>query len=87
MLLLGLGLGLLIGGVVGFNSGVRKIVGKVEVAAFEFLDALRDRYGTAVQRKIEVGEDEFGSPVYELAEFNELPEDLEDLGAELFDLR
>lgn len=81
-----IGLGVLVGGFIGFNVGVKLIVDKAEVAAQNFIDALRDRYGSTVERKVVVGEDEFGNPVLETAEFVELPEDLEDLGAELFNL-
>ena len=85
--LITLGFGLVIGGFVGFNVGVQRIVDKAEVAAQNFIDALRDRFGSVVEREVEVGEDEFGNPVVETAEFVELPEDLEDLGAELFNLK
>lgn len=85
--LIALGFGVLVGGFVGFNVGVRRIVDKAEVAAQNFIDALRDRYGSVVECEVEVGEDEFGNPVVETAEFVELPEDLEDLGAELFNLK
>ena len=82
-----LGFGVLIGGFVGFNVGVKRIVDKAEVAAQNFIDALRDRFGSVVEREVEVWEDEFGDPEVETAEFIELPEDLEDLGAELFNLK
>ena len=88
--LITLGFGLVIGGFigcnVGFNVGVREVVDKAEVAAQNFIDALRDRFGSVVEREVEVGEDEFGDPEVETVEFIELPEDLEDLGAELFNL-
>lgn len=75
------GFGIVIGGFVGFNVGVKRIVDKAEVAAQNFIDALRDRYGSVVEREVVVGDVEV-----EVAEFIELPEDLEDLGAELFNL-
>ena len=77
-----LGIGVLVGGFLGFNVGVKRIVDKAEVAAQDFIDALRDRYGSAVEREVVVGMDEEA----EVVEFIELPEDLEDLGAELFNL-
>ena len=77
-----LGFGLLVGGLVGFNVGVRKLADKSEAAAQEFIDALRDRYGVAVEHEVETSPD-----VFEVVEFVELPEDLEDLGGELFNLR
>ena len=77
-----LGFGVLVGGFVGFNVGVKRIVDKAEVAAQDFIDALRDRYGSAVEREVVVGDEEV-----EVVEFIELPEDLEDLGAELFNLK
>ena len=77
-----LGIGVLVGGFLGFNVGVKCIVDKAEVAAQDFIDALRDRYGSAVEREVVVGMDEEA----EVVEFIELPEDLEDLGAELFNL-
>lgn len=74
--------GVLFGGFFGFDVGVKRIVDKAEVAAQDFIDALRDRYGAAVEREVvnELGD-------VEVAEFIELPEDLEDLGAELFNLK
>lgn len=77
-----LGFGVLVGGFLGFNVGVKRIVDKAEVAAQDFIDALRDRYGSAVEREVVFGMDEEA----EVVEFIELPEDLEDLGAELFNL-
>ena len=77
-----LSIGVLVGGFLGFNAGVKRIVDKAEVAAQDFIDALRDRYGSAVEREVVVGTDE----EVEVVEFIELPEDLEDLGAELFNL-
>lgn len=82
-----LGFGVLIGGFIGFNVGVRHIVDKAEVAAQNFIDALRDRFGSVVKREVEVGEDEFGDNEVETFEFVELPEDLEDLGAKLFNMK
>lgn len=82
-----LGFGGLVGGGLGFNVGVRCIVDKAEVAAHNFIDALRDRFGSVVEREVEVGEDEFGDPEVETVAFVELPEHLEDLGAELFNLK
>ena len=84
--LITLGFGLVIGGFVGFSVGVKRIVDKAEIAAQNFIDALRDRFGSVVEREVEVGEDEFGDPKVETVEFIELPEDLEALGAELFNL-
>ena len=81
-----IGLGLVIGGFIGFNVGAQRVVDKAEVAAQNFIDALRYRFGSVVEREVEVGEDEFGNPEVETVEFVELPEDLEDLGAELFNL-
>lgn len=85
--LITLGFGLVIGGFVGFNVGVRKVVDKAEAAAQDFLDALRDRFGSVVEREIEVDVDEFGEPLTEVAEFIELPEDLEELAEPLFNLK
>lgn len=85
--LITLGFGLVIGGFVGFNVGVRKVVDKAEAAAQDFLDALRDRFGSVVEREIEVDEDEFGDPITEVVEFIELPEDLEELAEPLFNLK
>ena len=85
--LIALGFGVIVGGFIGFNVGVKRIVDKAEVAAQNFIDALHDRYGCVVAREVEVGEDEFGDPEVEIVEFIELPEDLEDLGAELFNLK
>lgn len=80
-------LGVIVGGFVGFNVGVKRIVDKAEVAAQNFIDALRDRYGSAVEHEVVVGGDEFGDGETEVVEFIELPEDLEDLCAELFNLK
>lgn len=85
--LITLGFGLVIGGFVGFNVGVRKVVDKAEAAAQDFLDALRDRFGSVVEREVEVDTDEFGDPVTEVVEFIELPEDLEELAEPLFNLK
>lgn len=85
--LITLGFGLVIGGFVGFNVGVRKVVDKAEAAAQDFLDALRDRFGSVVEREVEVDEDEFGDPITEVVEFIELPEDLEELAEPLFNLK
>ncbi len=85
--LITIGLCLVIGGFIGFNVGVKRIVDKAEIAAQNFIDALRDRFGSVVEREVVVGEDEFGDEEVEVAEFIELPEDLEDLGAELFNLK
>lgn len=82
-----LGFGLVIGGFVGFNVGVRKVVDKAEAAAQDFLDAMRDRFGSVVEREVEVDTDEFGDPVTEVVEFIELPEDLEELAEPLFNLK
>ena len=84
--LITLGFGLVIGGVVGFNVGVCKVVDKAEAAAQNFIDALRDRFGSVVEREVEVDTDEFGDPVTEVVEFIELPEDLEELAEPLFNL-
>ena len=84
--LITLGFGLVIGGFVGFNVGVRKVVDKAEDAAQNFIDALRDRFGSVVEREVEVDTDEFGDPVTEVVEFIELPEDLEELAEPLFNL-
>lgn len=85
--LITLGFGLVIGGFVGFNVGVRKVVDKAEAAAQDFLDALRDRFGSVVEREVEVDTDEFGDPVTEVVEFIELPEDLGELAEPLFNLK
>lgn len=85
--LITLGFGLVIGGFVGFNVGVRKVVDKAEAAAQDFLDALRDRFGSVVERAVDVDEDEFGDPITEVVEFIELPEDLEELAEPLFNLK
>lgn len=85
--LITLGFGLVIGGFVGFNVGVRKVVDKAEAAAQDFLDAMRDRFGSVVEREVEVDTDEFGDPVTEVVEFIELPEDLEELAEPLFNLK
>lgn len=80
--LITIGFGLVIGGFVGFNVGVRKVVDKAEAAAQDFLDALRDRFGSTVEREVKVEDG-----VFETYEFTELPEDLEDLADELFNLK
>ena len=85
--LITLGFGLVIGGFIGFNVGVRKVVDKAEAAAQNFIDALRDRFGSVVEREVEVDTDEFGDPVTEVVEFIELPEDLEELAEPLFNLK
>lgn len=85
--IISLGFGLLLGGVVGFNFGVRTIVDKAEAAAQDFLDAMRDRYGSVVEREVGLDTDEFGDPVTEVVEFIELPEDLEELAEPLFNLK
>lgn len=85
--LITLGFGLVIGGFVGFNVGVRKVVDKAGAAAQDFLDAMRDRFGSVVEREVEVDTDEFGDPVTEVVEFIELPEDLEELAEPLFNLK
>lgn len=85
--LITLGFCLVIGGFVGFNVGVRKVVDKAEAAAQNFIDALRDRFGSVVEREVEVDTDEFGDPVTEVVEFIELPEDLEELAEPLFNLK
>ena len=85
--LITLGFGLVIGGFVGFDVGVRKVVDKAEAAAQDFLDAMRDRFGSVVEREVEVDTNEFGDPVTEVVEFIELPEDLEELAEPLFNLK
>ena len=80
--LITLGFGLVIGGFVGFNVGVRKVVDKAEAAAQNFIDALRDRFGSVVEREVEVGDG-----VFETYEFTVLPEDLEELAKPLFNLK
>ena len=80
-------LGVLVGGLIGFNVGVKRIVDKAKVAAQAFIDALRDRFGSVVKHEVEVGKDEFGDQVVETVEFIELPDDWEYLGAELFNLK
>ena len=77
-----LGFGLVIGGFVGFNVGVRKVVDKAEAAAQNFIDALRDRFGSVVEREVEVEDG-----VSETYEFIELPEDLEELAEPMFNLK
>ena len=89
--LITLGFGLVIGGFVGFSVGfsvgVRKVVDKAEAAAQDFIDALRDRFGSVVEREVEVDTDEFGDPITEVVEFIELPEDIEELAEPLFNLK
>ena len=85
--LITIGFGLVIGGFIGFNVGVKRIVDKAEAAAQDFLDAMRDRFGSVVEREVEVDTDEFGDPVTEVVEFIELPEDLEELAEPLFNLK
>ena len=80
--LITLGFGLVIGGFVGFNVGVDKIVGKAEAAAQDFLDAVRDRFGSVVEREVEVK-----AGVFKTYEFIELPEDLEELAKPMFNLK
>ena len=80
--LITLGFGLVIGGFVGFNVGVRRVVDKAEAAAQDFLDAMRDRFGSVVEREVEVEDG-----VFETYEFIELPEDLEELAEPLFNLK
>lgn len=80
--LITLGFCLVIGGFVGFNVGVRKVVDKAEAAAQNFIDALRDRFGSVVEREVEVGDG-----VFETYEFIVLPEDLEELAKPLFNLK
>ena len=80
--LITLGFGLVIGGFVGFNVGVLKVVDKAEAAAQDFLDAMRDRFGSTVEREVEVEDG-----VFETYEFTELPEDLEELAEPLFNLK
>ena len=82
-----LGLGVFVGGFVGYNVGVKRVADRAEVAAQTFIDALRNRFGSVVEHEVEVGEDERGYPEVETVEFVELPEDLEALGAELFNLK
>ncbi len=85
--LITIGLCLVIGGFIGFNVGVKRIVDKAEVAAQNFIDAVRDRFGSVVEREVEVDTDEFGDPVTEVVEFIELPEDLVELAEPLFNLK
>ena len=85
--LITLGFGLVIGGFVGFNVGVSKVEAKFEAAVKDFLDALRDRFGSVVEHEVKVGTDEFGDPTTVVAEFIELPEDLEELAKPLFNLK
>ena len=80
--LITLGFCLVIGGFVGFNVGVRKVVDKAEAAAQNFIDALRDRFGSVVEREVEVRDG-----VFETYEFTVLPEDLEELAKPLFNLK
>lgn len=84
--LITLGFGLVIGGFVGFHVCVHKVVDKVvdkaEAAAQNFIDAMRDRFGSVVEREVE---DEDG--MFETYEFIELPEDLEELAEPLFNLK
>ena len=80
--LITLGFCLVIGGFVGFNVGVRKVVDKAEAAAQNFIDALRDRFGSVVEREVEVEDG-----VFETYEFIVLPEDLEELAKPLFNLK
>ena len=80
--LIALGFGVLVGGFIGFNVGVQRIVDKAEAAAQDFLDAMRDRFGSVVEREVEVEDG-----VFETYEFIELPEDLEELAEPLFNLK
>ena len=79
--LITLGFGLVIGGFFGFIVGGDKIVDKAEAAAQDFLDAVRDRFGSVVEREVEVK-----PGVFKTYEFIELPEDLEELAKPLFNL-
>ena len=80
--LITLGFGLVIGGFFGFIVGGDKIVDKAEAAAQDFLDAVRDRFGSVVEREVEVEDG-----VFETYEFIELPEDLEELAEPMFNLK
>ena len=77
-----LGFGVLVGGFIGFKVGVKRIVDKAEIAAQNFIDALRDRFGSVVEREVEVEDG-----VFDTYEFIELPEDLEELVESLFNLK
>lgn len=79
--------GVLVGGFIGFNVGVERITGKVQVAAQRYIDAVRKRFGSPIEWNFEVGKDASGNPVMQTIELLELPEDLENLGAELFKLK
>lgn len=79
-------LGLAVGGFVGFNVGIRRMVDKAEEAAQDFVDALRVTYGTLVQHDLVVGEAEDGTELVERIEVVELTPELEALGGKLFTL-
>ena len=83
--LISLGFGLLVGGFVGFNYGVKRVADRAAEAAHDLLEAMRERFGSTVRRTVTVEGGEWDDTTE--AEFLELPEDIEDLGDELFNLR
>lgn len=83
--LISLGFGLLVGGFVGFNYGVKRVADRAAEAAHDLLEAMRERFGSTVRRTVTVEGGEWYDTTE--AEFLELPEDIEDLGDELFNLR
>ena len=73
--------GAILFGGLGFYLGQRHIVARAEAAAQDFIDALRERFGTTITRDVLV------DGVTEPVEFVELPDDLEELGDALFNLK
>lgn len=52
--LIGLGFGLLVGGFVGFNYGVKRVADRAAEAAHDLLEAMRERFGATVRRTVTV---------------------------------
>lgn len=84
--LIGLCIGLGVGFTLGFNYGVRKIADKAADAAADLMSALRERFGTPVIHTVVVEESGDNYRTEEV-EFIELPEDIEDLAVDLYNLR
>ena len=87
--LISLGFGLLVGGFVGFNYGVKRVADHAAEAAHDLLEAMRERFGSTVRRTVRRPVTVEGGEWYDTAEaeFLELPEDIEVLGDKLFNLR
>lgn len=88
MELLTLGVGLLLGCIVGFNFGVRKVADACHESAHIFIDALRDRYGA--ERLVLVGgptDVPVDPTIDEAVEVRLLDSDIEALASPLFHLR